>query len=152
MKKPRSHLVTTVLASATMCWVLGLSSSGRGAVDWIVIGLVGAAILWNLWCLGARLARAGGGRYVAHLLRTLTLWIVGLMNTVWARPAGGRGWRWWIGAVLLALAVVDSAALYVRERRSLHGSDPGPGAAGSPEGGAATAPPPGEGTPWRPSR
>ncbi len=152
MKEPRSYLVTTVLASGVMCWVLYLSSAGRGVVDWIVIGLVGAAIFWNLGGLGRRLARAGGGKYVAHLLRTLTLWIVGLMNTVWARPGEGRIWRWWVGAVLLALAVVDSAALYVRERRSLHGSDPGPGAAGSPEGVAATAPPPGKGTPWRPSR
>lgn len=125
MKEPRSYLVTTVLASSVMCWVLYLSSAGRGVVDWIVIGLVGAAIFWNLGGLGRRLARAGGGKYVAHLLRTLTLWIVGLMNTVWARPGEGRIWRWWVGAVLLALAVVDSAALYRRERRALPGSGPG---------------------------
>jgi len=119
MKEPRSYLLTAVGASAVMCWVLYLNASWRGVVDWIVIGLVGAAILWNVVGLGRRLGHTGGGKHVAHLLRTLTMWIVGLMNTVWARPGGGRTWRWWVGAVLLALAVADSVALYRRERDSV---------------------------------
>lgn len=89
MKEPRSYLLTAVGASAVMCWVLYLNASWRGVVDWIVIGLVGAAILWNVVGLGRRLGHTGGGKHVAHLLRTLTMWIVGLMNTVWARPGGG---------------------------------------------------------------
>ena len=92
MKEPRSYLVTTVLASGVD--VLGavpqLRGERRGGLDRDRAG-GRSHPLEPRGASAVRLARAGGGRYVAHLLRTLTLWIVGLMNTVWARPGGGRG-------------------------------------------------------------
>ena len=44
MKEPYSTLITGALAWGAMAFVVSLSSSGRGAVDWMVIGLVALAI------------------------------------------------------------------------------------------------------------
>lgn len=82
-----------------------------------MVGVVGVAILWSLWGLGRRLDRVGGGKAVGHLMRTLTFWIVGLMNTVLAEPGRGRTWEWWV-AVMLRLAFADSVALYRKEQRA----------------------------------
>lgn len=117
MKEPRSYVLTTGIAAVALAYAVRLSASGRGVVDWIVIGVVGAAILWSLVGLGRRLYRAGGGKVAGHLPRTLALWLVGLMNTVWAVPGQGRTWRWWVGTVMLGLAIVDSVVLYHKEQR-----------------------------------
>jgi len=119
MKKPRSYLLLAVLASGVLWWVSDLSSSGRSPVDWLVVGVVVAAILWNLLGLGRRLRAAGGDKAVWHELRTLMFWLVGLMNTVWARPGAGGTWKWWVGIVLLLLAAADTIALYLKEQRSI---------------------------------
>ena len=75
--KPRSYLVNGALACAVMFFASNLSRSGRTAIDWIVLGLVALAILWNLLGLGRRLYRSGGGRALWHMVRTLTFWAVG---------------------------------------------------------------------------
>lgn len=126
MKQPRSYVLTTGIAAVVLAYAVRPSASGRGVVDWIVMGVAGSAILWSLLGLGMRLHRAGGGKAVGHLPRTLALWLVGLMNTVWAVPGQGRTWKWWVGAGLLALAVVDSILLYHKEQRS---REPGAGPA-----------------------
>lgn len=41
-------------------------------------------------------------------IRTLGFWIVGLMNTVLARPEDIGSVKYWIGWVLLAIAVLDT--------------------------------------------
>ena len=53
--KKTSYLVNAVLASAVMYYVLDLSRSGRTLIDWVVIGLVSCAILWNLIQFGRSL-------------------------------------------------------------------------------------------------
>lgn len=60
MRKPRSQLILALIASAVLFWVLDLSSPGSTLIDWLVIGLVIAAILWNHWHLGRRLQDAAG--------------------------------------------------------------------------------------------
>ncbi|MEJ2068971.1 MAG: hypothetical protein P8X58_00955 [Syntrophobacterales bacterium] len=110
-------MVTAVIAAVVLAYAVHLSAPGRGVVDWIVMGVVVAAILWSLQGLGRRLYRAGGGQALGHLPRTLAFWLVGLMNTVWAVPGQGRTWKWWIGVVLLTLAVVDSMLLFRKEQR-----------------------------------
>ncbi len=125
MKQPRSYTLVAGAASVALGYALHLSAGDRGPVDWIVIGAVSGTILWSLWRLGRRLARAGGGRAVNHLFRVLTWWIVGLMNTVGARAGAGGTWRWWVGIALLATAVVDTVALHRRERTGLSGTPAG---------------------------
>lgn len=102
-----------------MYWVLDLSKSGRTAIDWVVIGAVGLAILWNLFRLGQRLHDSGGGRDLWHLQRTLLFWIIGLFNTVLVRPEEIGSWKNILGWVLLGIALVDSIALYRKEHASV---------------------------------
>ncbi len=45
---PRVYWVRLAMASVVMYYVLELSKSGRTAIDFIVIGRVGAAILFNM--------------------------------------------------------------------------------------------------------
>jgi len=137
LKKPRSYLVTLLLAAGTLYFAQDLSRSGRGTIDWIVIGLLGLAVMWNLARLGQRLHRAGGGRDVWHLVRTVTFWIVGVWNSGLIRPAGAGAWSQVAGWAFLVAAALDSVALYRKERAALGGlagnsaSDGAPGA--SPE-------------------
>ncbi len=116
MKEPGSYLVNGFLACAVMYFVLRLSSSGRGPIDWAVISLVAVAIAWNLFKLGRRLYSAGGGKGVRHLLRTLLFWALGLMNTALIRPRDLGSWKNIAGWALLATALIDSIALYRKER------------------------------------
>lgn len=115
-KEPDSYLVNGGLACAVMYFAFDLSRSGRAAIDWIVLGLLAGAVAWNLFCLGQRLQRAGGGRAVWHLIRTLTFWVVGLLNTALIRPEAVGSWRNGLGWLLLLAAVGDSIALYRKER------------------------------------
>jgi len=114
--KPRSYLINGGLATGTMFFAWNLSRSGRTTIDWIVLALVALAILWNVLGLGRRLYRSGGGRAVWHLLRTLTFWTLGLLNTVWIRPEHAGSWKNVLGWVLLVTACVDSVALYRMEQ------------------------------------
>ena len=116
-RKPTLYAVNGLLASGVLAWALHLSAGDRGPIDWVVFALVLGAIAWNVVRLGQRLFAAHGGAALWHLLRTLLFWIVGLMNTVWARPEDVGGWRTWVGAALLVLAAIDSVVLLLRERR-----------------------------------
>ena len=123
MKKVHSYLVNALLACGVMYWVLDLSRSGRGAIDWTVISLVTLAILWNLFQLGRRLHQSGGGKAVWHLTRTLMFWIIGLFNTTLIRPEEVGTWKNYLGWALLVVAAFDTVALY-RKERSLTTSEP----------------------------
>jgi len=114
--KPHSSLVNGGLASAVLYWVSDLSRSGRTAVDWIVLGTVAAAVLYNLVQLGRRLYRVGGGGAVWHLVRTLTFWVLGLLNTALARPGDVGSWKYVLGWAFVAIAIADSIALYRKEQ------------------------------------
>jgi hypothetical protein len=107
----------SALACGVLYYALDLSASGRTAIDYTVIGLVCLAILWNLVQLGRRLHHAGGAWAVWHVQRTVLFWIIGLFNTVLARPEHVGGWRTWLGAALLVLALADTIALFLKERR-----------------------------------
>lgn len=128
MKKPGSYVANGCLAGAVLYFVLDLSASGRGAIDYVVIGAVSLAILWNVVQLSRRLHRVGGVKNVWHVQRTVLFWILGLLNTVLVRPEHVGGWRTWIGAALLVLAAADTVALFLKERgatRSSAGRAPG---------------------------
>ncbi len=116
MKKPGSYLVNGLLACAVLYFALSLSRSGRGAVDWAVISLVGLAILWNVVNLGRRLYRAGGGRDLWHLQRTLLFWILGIFNTALIRPEEAGSWKNILGWILVVVAAADTVVLYRKER------------------------------------
>jgi len=71
MKPPHTYLVNAALACAVLYWVADLSRSERTLVDWVVIGIVAAAVLYNLVQLGRRRHGAGGGKALSHRLRAL---------------------------------------------------------------------------------
>lgn len=126
MKPPRSHLALAILAAASLYFVLDLSQSGRGPVDWIVIGLVVLAILWNLFRLGQHLHHHGGGRALWHLQRTLLFWILGLLNTLPELREASTTWRLPVGLLFLLLALGDTILLAQKERKAtqaIQGSD-----------------------------
>jgi hypothetical protein len=116
MKPPHSYLVNGGLASAVLYWVFDLSRSGRTLVDWIVLGIVTSAVLYNLAQLGRRVYGMGRGRGVWHLTRTLTFWVVGLLNTVLAPPEEVGSRKYLLGWAFVAIAIVDSVALYRKEQ------------------------------------
>lgn len=114
-KAPYSYVVLGGLASAVLFFALRLSSSGRGPVDWVVIGLIALAIAWNVFRLSLRLYRHGGSKAVWHVQRTLLFWIGGLLNTALLRPEHVGSWRNWIGIAILVVAAIDTVALWRKE-------------------------------------
>jgi hypothetical protein len=117
-----SFVVNGALASGVLAWAIRLSQAGRTAIDWVVIGLLVCAILFNLVQLGRRLHGSGGGRDVWHLQCTVLFWIVGLMNTALLRPEDAGSWRLWAGWALIAVAAADTVTLFRKERRAVAAS------------------------------
>jgi FtsH-binding integral membrane protein len=111
-----SYVVNGCLAGAVLYFALHLSSSGRTAVDYILIVLICSAIAWNLFKLSRRLHRSEGTKEVWHVLRTVLFWIIGLGNTVFVKAGDVGSWRNWLGWVMLGLAVADTVALFLKER------------------------------------
>ncbi|MGD2129401.1 MAG: hypothetical protein PVJ33_01945 [Lysobacterales bacterium] len=124
MKKPKSYAIMTLLAAVVAYYAWNLSASGRTTIDWIVLILIGSVILWNLFGLGRRLHAIGGGKSIWHIMRTLLFWTVGLYNTDLAAPGEPRGWPFYIGCALVALAALDSIALWRLEQSSLSAEAP----------------------------
>jgi len=123
-KRRVSYVVNGCLASAVLWFVVDLSHDGRSWIDSLVIGVVVAAIVWNVAQVSRRLAAAEGGAAASRPLRTVGLWVVALFNTLLLRPEDVGSWRTWVGWAVLALAVVDTCALYLRERAaSVHADD-----------------------------
>lgn len=116
---PRSYALNGTLAGAALCYAVSLSRSNRGAIDWMVIGLLCLAILWNLFRLGQRLHRGGGGTALRHLQITVLLWILGVLNTALIRPADIGSWGNLLGWALLVAAAVATFLLVARERASM---------------------------------
>lgn len=116
MKQPKYYSTYSVLAAAALYFAWNLSRSGRGTIDWIVLGLVSAALLYNLAALGRRLYKACGAKALWHLQRTLLFWIVGLFNTLLLRPEDSGSWKNIVGWLFIALAAADSIALHLKER------------------------------------
>ncbi len=115
-RKRTSYVVNGCLASAVLYFVLDLSSSGRTWIDYTVIGLVIAAIAWNVLQLARKLYRAAGAGGAWHVMRTVMFWIAGLFNTVLIRPEDVGSWQNWFGWILLLIALGDTVALFIRER------------------------------------
>lgn len=116
MKKPRSYGVNGLLAGAVLYFAFYLSRSGRGVVDWVVIALIGLAVLWNLFRLGQRLYRSGGGKDLWHLQRTVLFWILGLLNTALIRPDEVGSWKNVLGWTFVVLAFIDTVLLTRKEQ------------------------------------
>jgi len=110
-----SYVVNGCLAGGVLYFAFHLSSSGRTAVDDIVIVLIVCAIAWNLFRLSQRLYRSNGSKEVWHVLRTVLFWIIGLGNTVFVKTADAGTWRNWLGWIMLGLAVADTVALFFKE-------------------------------------
>lgn len=117
IKAPRYYVLMAVISSVLLGYAFRLSAGDRGVVDWVVAAAVAGVIVWALVGLGRRLNGVGGGRAVWHEGRTVMFWLIGLMNTLWARPEDAGSWKWWVGVVLLVAAAADTVALYLRERR-----------------------------------
>jgi hypothetical protein len=124
MKRPRSYLALAVLASGTLYFAYSLSASGRTLIDWVVLGLVCLAILWNLFKLAQRLYRAGGRKDLWHFQRTLLFWVIGLLNTLFARPEDVGSWKYYLGWGFLAIAIADTIALHFKERAAIDAAEP----------------------------
>lgn len=121
MKRSGSYVVRGILAAGVLYYALRLSAGDRGLVDGIVLGVISLAIAWNVLMLSRRLRSAGGGRDVWHVQRTVLFWILGAMNAVFPRPEDVGSWKYWIGWVVLVVALIDSVLLYRKERALLHG-------------------------------
>ncbi len=111
--------VRAAIGVGVLYYATRLSAGDRGAVDWVVLSLASAWVLWSL----ARLARVlavergpAGGWWV---LRTAGFWIIGWLNTGLIRPEDRGTWKHTLGFVVLALAALDSLALVIAERRAL---------------------------------
>lgn len=113
------YSVRAVLAGGALYFALDLSRGDRGAVDYVVVGLVMAAVAWNLIRLGQRLHEARGGKGLWDEQRTVLFWIIGLLNTVAIRPEEAGTWKNWLGWAILALAVADTVRLTLVEREIL---------------------------------
>jgi hypothetical protein len=113
-----SYAIRAVLAAAVGFYAYRLSASGRGWIDWAVLGLAAAAVAWNLVQLGRRFHAAGQPRALAHLGRTLCFWTVGVMNTV-LRPEPFDSWKVAVGWLMLLLAAIDTIWLWRKERAVL---------------------------------
>ena len=114
-----SSLARAVIAAGVLFYALDLSAGDRGLVDWTVIGLASATVLWNLIQLGRLLDADGGNKAVWHLARTVLFWFLGLGNGVWVKPEDAGTWQEWVGWLLLVAAIADTVALALRERRIL---------------------------------
>lgn len=118
-KSKGSYLLNGALACGVLYYVLRLSSEGRTAIDWVVIALVCAAILWNVVKLGHILYGAGGGQNLWHLLRTLSFWVIGWFNTAMVKDEDVGSWTNWLGWLLLVIALCDSVAIWHKERKAV---------------------------------
>lgn len=114
-KKKRLYTVNAALASGVLYFVQGLSAAGRTAIDWVVIGLVSAAILWNVVQLTRRTYSSFGGRGAWHVQRTVPFWAAGL-GAVVAGQGRVAEWGLWPGRNLVIVATADSVALFQKER------------------------------------
>jgi len=63
--------------------------------------------------------RAGGGKALWWVQRTVLFWLLGLMNTLWRSPEHPGGWRAGVGWALIAFAVIDTILLLRAEWRVL---------------------------------
>lgn len=110
------YSLRAVLAGVVLYYAVDLSRGDRGAIDYAVLGLVIAALAWNLVRLVQRLHRARGAKEAWHTLRTLGFWAIGLLNTVAIRPEDAGSWKNWVGWLVVALAAADTVHLILIER------------------------------------
>ena len=137
-KRRTSYVVNGCLAAAVLYFALHLSSSGRTAVDFVVIALVLGAIAWNVFKLSQRLHRSEGTKEVWHVQRTVLFWIIGLFNTLLLKAEDAGTWKNWLGWVLLGLAVADTVSLFFKERAVIEESSHADGGPELPRDGADT--------------
>jgi len=130
-----SYTARALLAGAVLYFALEQSAGDRGWIDFTVIAVTSAAILWNVFQLSRRMLDFAGKRASWKVQRTLLFWILGIGNTIGARPEDVGGWRTWLGAALLAFALWDTISIAREEREAIRalqgkGSSLGPEAHG----------------------
>lgn len=111
MKKPKSYVALSVLASCLLYFAWTLGRPERTWIDWVVVALAGLAVLWNVVNLVLRFYRLGGGRSLWHVQRTLLFWVIGIFNTALIRPEEVGSWQHVVGWIMVILAVVDTVHL-----------------------------------------
>jgi hypothetical protein len=119
-----SYVVNGVLAGGVLLYALRLSRGDRGWIDLLVIGLVIAAIAWNVLQISRKLHRVEGRSGVWHVQRTVLFWIIGIFNTAMVRPGDVGSWKNWLGWLLVALAAMDTVLLFRRERAADGSAEP----------------------------
>ncbi|KAA3605522.1 MAG: hypothetical protein DWQ01_19585 [Planctomycetota bacterium] len=117
--RPKSLVARSFLAGVLALLAFRLSQGDRGWFDFLILSILGATLLCNLIQLGRNLYTHGRGKAVWQLQRTLLYWLVGLVNTIFLPEEHGTIWRLGLGWAFLALATLDSVALYQKERRLL---------------------------------
>lgn len=128
----RSFVALTLLFAAALYFSIRLSAGDRGMVDYVVMGLLGAAVVYGLARLARRLhVGSHADRDAWQVLRTAGFWVIGLMNTVWIRPEDVGSWKHWVGGLVLVIAILDTLSLARKEQavvrgRADAGSGPGP--------------------------
>jgi len=116
MKQSRSFVALGLISAGVLYYAWLLSQTSRTWLDWVVIGLAGAAALWSFVGLSIRMYASGGRRSLWHVQRTLLFWIVGFLNTALIRPEHIGTWRNTVGWIMIILAAVDTACLAIKER------------------------------------
>lgn len=119
-----SYVVDGVLAGGVLLYALRLSRGDRGWIDLLVIGLVIAAMAWNVLQISRKLHRVEGRAGVWHVQRTVLFWIIGIFNTAMVRPGDVGSWKNWLGWLLVALAAMDTVLLFRRERAADGSAEP----------------------------
>jgi len=124
-KHRKSLVVNGALASCVLFFVLDLSRSGRGPIDWLVIGAVLLAILWNVVRLGQRLYPYAGGRALAIDLATAALGVAGVLTMAFSRSGPGAPWGTPASWALLTAALAGGVLLFSMERAAIRRMEDG---------------------------
>jgi len=117
---PRSYTALAMLCGCALLYASTMARSSVTPIDIAVIVFLCAALLWNLFQLGRRLARPGQLRDVWHLVRTVGFWVIGLLDT-WGRLDRPASWQQIIAWAILVIAAIDTFLIARKEARVVQG-------------------------------
>ena len=106
--KQRYYTAYVAIACGALYYAQRLSQPGRTVIDWIVMGLIAVAIVWNMVQLNRKLYAAEGRKALWHIQRTACFWLVGLLNTLMLKPEDLNTWKHGLGWLFILAAIADS--------------------------------------------